>query len=171
MGASEYTEKVDVWAVGCILAELLLRKVVFTGKDSLDQIKKIIQVLGTPSDADIDYLPKQAPGRRFLGKLAVFEKVPWVSMVPQISQECCNVLDAMLTWNYLRRPLTRHCVEYRFFEALHDPEDEPVAEVPMDWKFDNFTPTKPLLEQRFAIECSRFCTSALRSAPVLQEAT
>ena len=29
----EYTEKIDIWSVGCILAELLLRKPLFQGQD------------------------------------------------------------------------------------------------------------------------------------------
>merc|ERR1719329_681071 len=47
--ASEYTKSIDVWSVGCILCELIGRKPIFTGKDHLDQIKKILQITGTPT--------------------------------------------------------------------------------------------------------------------------
>ncbi len=56
--ASEYTKAIDVWSVGCILCELVGRKALFTGKDHLDQIKKIIDVLGMPSEADLQWLER-----------------------------------------------------------------------------------------------------------------
>ena len=36
---SQYTTAVDVWSVGCILAELIGRRVLFPGKDFLHQVQ------------------------------------------------------------------------------------------------------------------------------------
>merc|ERR1719498_1455907 len=66
--ASEYTKSIDVWSVGCILCELIGRKPIFTGKDHLDQIKKILQVLGTPTEKDMAWLPGNGPARKFIEK-------------------------------------------------------------------------------------------------------
>merc|ERR1712190_410049 len=66
--ASEYTESIDVWAVGCILCELIGRKPIFTGKDHLDQIKKILQVLGSPAEEELSWLPRNGSARAFLKK-------------------------------------------------------------------------------------------------------
>lgn len=49
-GARKYGVGVDLWAVGCILAELLLRKPLLPGETDLDQLSKIFQVMGTPDD-------------------------------------------------------------------------------------------------------------------------
>ncbi|VDN52210.1 unnamed protein product, partial [Dracunculus medinensis] len=43
-----YTEKVDVWAIGCILAEMILQKILFPGTDRIDQWSKITNILGSP---------------------------------------------------------------------------------------------------------------------------
>ncbi len=53
--ASEYTKAIDVWSVGCILCELVGRKALFTGKDHLDQIKKIIEIIGMPGEEDLHW--------------------------------------------------------------------------------------------------------------------
>uniref|UniRef100_A0A914DEM5 Protein kinase domain-containing protein n=1 Tax=Acrobeloides nanus TaxID=290746 RepID=A0A914DEM5_9BILA len=53
-----YDDKVDVWSVGCILAELLTGKVLFPGKDHIDQWIKIIEVLGTPGEEFLQKLPE-----------------------------------------------------------------------------------------------------------------
>ena len=43
-------EYMDIWSAGCILAELLLRKVLFPGQNSIHQLHLITQLLGTPSE-------------------------------------------------------------------------------------------------------------------------
>merc|ERR1712232_147366 len=50
---SEYDEKVDLWSVECTLAELMTRRPIFVGHDHVDQIRKIFDVLGTPSENEL----------------------------------------------------------------------------------------------------------------------
>lgn len=45
-----YGTGVDIWAVGCILAELLLRVPFFPGESDLDQLTKIFSAMGTPTE-------------------------------------------------------------------------------------------------------------------------
>ncbi|XDB51099.1 hypothetical protein ABFV05_004715 [Capra hircus] len=44
-----YSQTVDIWSVGCIMAELLQGKALFPGSDYIDQLKRIMEVVGTPS--------------------------------------------------------------------------------------------------------------------------
>jgi cyclin-dependent kinase 7 len=50
-GARMYGTGVDIWAVGCILAELLLRVPLLPGETDLDQLHKIVQAFGTPDES------------------------------------------------------------------------------------------------------------------------
>lgn len=63
-GARMYGVGVDIWAAGCILAELLLRVPFLPGESDLDQLLKIFQVLGTPSDDcwKVSFLPNRKSG-------------------------------------------------------------------------------------------------------------
>lgn len=56
LNASEYTKAIDIWSVGCIIAELLGRTPLFPGEDFLDQVQRIISILGTPSAEDMKYI-------------------------------------------------------------------------------------------------------------------
>ncbi|GMR57577.1 hypothetical protein PMAYCL1PPCAC_27772, partial [Pristionchus mayeri] len=53
MGARIYTDAIDVWSVGCIFAELMDRNILFQAPGPLDQLDKIIDLVGTPSTEDM----------------------------------------------------------------------------------------------------------------------
>ncbi|XP_070797560.1 mitogen-activated protein kinase 14 isoform X3 [Pituophis catenifer annectens] len=43
-----YNQTVDIWSVGCIMAELLTGRTLFPGTDHIDQLKLILRLVGTP---------------------------------------------------------------------------------------------------------------------------
>jgi len=51
LGSSQYGPAIDMWSVGCIFAELLLRKPILPGRDEFEQLNLIFRLLGTPSEA------------------------------------------------------------------------------------------------------------------------
>ena len=53
MGWRSYTKALDVWSVGCILAELVGRRPIFPGSDSQNQLTLICEYLGKPSEATL----------------------------------------------------------------------------------------------------------------------
>lgn len=48
-GATDYGQHIDVWSLGCVIAELLLGQPLFPGESGVDQLVEIIKVLGTPT--------------------------------------------------------------------------------------------------------------------------
>ncbi|XP_049376658.1 LOW QUALITY PROTEIN: cyclin-dependent kinase G-2-like [Solanum stenotomum] len=50
MGMKKYSNAIDMWSIGCIMAELLTNKPIFDGKSKIDQINKIFGILGTPDE-------------------------------------------------------------------------------------------------------------------------
>ncbi len=55
----EYDCSVDVWSIGCIFAELLKRKAFLPGQDTRGQIDLILDVIGSPSEEDINAIPRE----------------------------------------------------------------------------------------------------------------
>lgn len=45
LNCSEYTAAIDIWSVGCILMEILRREPLFPGKDYIQQLSLITEVL------------------------------------------------------------------------------------------------------------------------------
>jgi cell division cycle 2-like protein len=50
LNEKHYSTALDVWSVGCIMAELILGEPLFQGRGEIDQIKQIFKVLGTPTE-------------------------------------------------------------------------------------------------------------------------
>ncbi len=63
-GANYYSGAIDMWSVGCIFAEIILRSPLFPGESDLNQLAKIFNLLGTPSEPDwpgVELLPNYIP--------------------------------------------------------------------------------------------------------------
>lgn len=56
LGSTTYTKAVDMWSVGCIMGELVTGKAIFPGTSTLNQIERILELLGKPSDQDVEAL-------------------------------------------------------------------------------------------------------------------
>lgn len=51
-----YDNKIDIWSVGCVMAELLRHTPLFPGRDYLDVVPNIIRVIGTPTEQELNEL-------------------------------------------------------------------------------------------------------------------
>ena len=51
LGCKHYGTSVDLWAMGCVLAELELRVPLLPGTSDLDQLNRIFELRGAPSEA------------------------------------------------------------------------------------------------------------------------
>ena len=54
--AERYTNAIDTWSVGCVIAELVLGYPIFQGENSTDQLIEIIKVCGTPTKKQIELM-------------------------------------------------------------------------------------------------------------------
>ncbi|KRX03899.1 Protein kinase-like domain [Pseudocohnilembus persalinus] len=52
-GATQYTHQIDVWSIGCVIAEMILGEPIFAGDTSVDQLVEIIKILGSPTAEDL----------------------------------------------------------------------------------------------------------------------
>lgn len=53
LGATFYSNQVDVWSLGCVIAEMMTNHSLFEGTNSTAMLSKIIKCLGSPSQQDL----------------------------------------------------------------------------------------------------------------------
>lgn len=102
LSASEYTKQIDVWSIGCIFAELTGRAPIFPGEDYLDQVQRVIGVLGTPKEEDMGFIGNPA-ARRYIQKLPRREKMSWKKIYPKANPVALDLIDKMLAFNPAKR--------------------------------------------------------------------
>jgi len=112
-----YSTAIDVWAVGCIFAEMLGRKALFPGTDYLDQLRRIIDVLGSPSDDDLAFMTNQQ-AVAFLRALPKRSGKKWQEIFPDISPQASELLSMMLTFNPADRCSMEDALMSRYLAPL-----------------------------------------------------
>jgi serine/threonine protein kinase len=151
----EYTKAVDMWSVGCIMAEMLGRKPLFPGKNSIHQINCLLDVLGTPSEDDIKNIRREK-AREYIRQLPKKRKVPWRVLFPNAKSDALDLLEKMLTFNPEKRITVEEALKHPYLAALHDPTDEPSCSSKFNFDFENEELTRERLEVLITDEVARF---------------
>ncbi|WFD34587.1 [pyruvate dehydrogenase (acetyl-transferring)] kinase [Malassezia cuniculi] len=113
LGARAYADGVDMWAVGCIFAELMLRTPYLPGESDADQLTTIFRALGTPTEADWP----QHTTLPYYRKFEQFPKQNLAFLFTAASPEALDLLSACLRYDPLRRLHSRQALSHAYFAA------------------------------------------------------
>ena len=123
LGTNIYGPQIDMWSIGCIFAELLLREPIFMGKNELEQLDKIFTILGTPSTATwpgIDLLKnfkiikqmKQHPPTKLRDKFPI---APLNLGDMYLSDQGLDLLSRLLTLDPDKRITSTDAIKHSWF--------------------------------------------------------
>ena len=155
LSPDDYKKPVDIWSIGCILAELLGRQPLFPADNNLDELQKIISVLGSPNESDLEYINDQKI-KTFVNRLAKRTKQSFNLMFSNANPVALDLLGKMLTFSPKKRYTVEQCISHPYFEGLHDPEQEPTAESTFDFSFDKESLSKEKLRNMIYEQSMRF---------------
>ena len=111
LGINEYSTPVDIWSVGCIFAELVIKKPLFKGDCEFEQIMKIYSILGTPKIEDwneIVNLPY------YSNKFPNFSPKK-IEEIVKLDSNGINLLKAMLQYDPNKRITAKQALLHPFF--------------------------------------------------------
>uniref|UniRef100_A0A1I8P0R4 non-specific serine/threonine protein kinase n=1 Tax=Stomoxys calcitrans TaxID=35570 RepID=A0A1I8P0R4_STOCA len=114
--STNYGSSIDMWAMGCIMAELYTFRPLFPGSSEVDQLYKICSVLGTPDKNDWPDGYRLAAAIHFRYPDCV--RVPLNSIVTRCSQAGLDLLEDLLLYDADKRPTAPQSLKYPYFNAL-----------------------------------------------------
>jgi len=129
---SNYSMASDIWAVGCIFAELLARQNGLT----LQDLPSLYLFLAPPTEYERELLQNH-PTVVFAQTVPEDSRVILGSIFQKSSFCALSLLDRMLTWTPETRISLQECLEHPFFEEIHGEGHEPVSKELFDWSFED----------------------------------
>jgi p38 MAP kinase len=134
-----YTQKVDMWSVGCVMAEMLTGQILFPGSDYSEHIKRIIEFVGTPGDAYMQGITNTS-ARNYLSSLPSYPKKDFEAFERFFVGADPNAVDLLLRLLDMdpdKRPTAAEALDHPYLAKYHDPEDEPECDRRYDDSFEN----------------------------------
>ncbi|KAF5310982.1 hypothetical protein D9619_008277 [Psilocybe cf. subviscida] len=160
----EYTRAIDIWSVGCIIAEMLSGRALFPGRDYHHQLSLILETLGTPSIDDF-YAINSQRSREYIRALPFRRKKNFQQMFPGANPlvratPSCNpfvlrvlaidLMEKCLAFSPQSRLDVSEALRHPYLAPYHDVDDEPTAE-PLDPSFFDFDIGEPLSKEELKV--------------------
>jgi mitogen-activated protein kinase 7 len=141
IGVAGVPKALDMWAVGCILAEMILGRTLFNGKDRISQLEMILRIIGYPSQEAKEQVVKTKSGWAVMNQV---RKLPANALgsLCQWPAHCLDLLKKLFAFDSRERITVDEAIAHPFLAAFHDAADEPT--------------TKPLSGFDFTFDAQRF---------------
>ena len=118
LGNKNYGTTVDMWSIGCIFAEMVSGKPLFTGKSDVDQLKKIFKIMGTPNENHANSL-RDLP--EWSNNESNFENYPEQDIkgfVSRLDSEGVDLLQKFIQLEPEKRISAEEALKHPFFDDI-----------------------------------------------------
>ncbi|KAI9743897.1 MAG: Mitogen-activated protein kinase [Claussenomyces sp. TS43310] len=130
-----YTKAIDVWSVGCILAELLGGRPFFKGRDYVDQLNQILHILGTPNEETLSRIGSPR-AQEYVRNLPFMPKRTFPQLFPNANPDALDLLNDMLAFDPSSRISVETALEHPYLHIWHDASDEPGCPTTFNFDFE-----------------------------------
>ena len=115
LGSRAYNTSIDIWSVGCIVAEMYTGRPLFPGSTNEDQLQIIFRILGTPSELTwpgVSQFPEYEPN------FPIYPRQDLRNVVPQLDPLGIDLLSRMLLMRPELRIRATDAIQHPWFNDL-----------------------------------------------------
>uniref|UniRef100_A0A667X164 Mitogen-activated protein kinase 4 n=1 Tax=Myripristis murdjan TaxID=586833 RepID=A0A667X164_9TELE len=127
LSPNNYTKAIDMWAAGCILAEMLTGRMLFAGAHELEQMQLILDTVPVLREEDRQDLLQVMPSYVNHGWRV---KKTLSELLPEVDAMAVDFLERILTFNPVDRLTAKSALSHPFLKQYSCPQDEPVSSYP-----------------------------------------
>jgi mitogen-activated protein kinase 1/3 len=120
-----YSAQIDVWGIGLIMAELFGSRPLCQGKDRVNQLDKIIDLTGSPSEADIASIGSAA-AQKYLRKKTPRAPMNLKEKFPNASPDAIDLMTKLLQFHPDKRISVANAMKHPYLAQLYDEADEKI---------------------------------------------
>ncbi|KAM9860923.1 mitogen-activated protein kinase 6 isoform 1-T2 [Aulostomus maculatus] len=125
LSPNNYTKAIDMWAAGCIFAEMLTGRTLFAGAHELEQMQLILESIPVLRDEDRQELHNVIPV--FIRNDMSTPHTPLAKLLPDVSPQALDFLGKILTFNPMDRLTAEEALAHPYMADYSFPLDEPVS--------------------------------------------
>ncbi|KAG0002464.1 Cyclin-dependent kinase catalytic subunit [Modicella reniformis] len=115
LGSQQYSTAVDIWSVGCIFAEMVLKKPLFPGDSEIDELFRIFRLRGTPTE---DLWPGVTSLRDWKPVFPQWHRQPLKETLPTLCDEGIDLLEKMIEYNPAHRISAKRALLHPYFDSV-----------------------------------------------------
>ncbi|KAJ8928919.1 hypothetical protein NQ314_018456 [Rhamnusium bicolor] len=120
-----YTKGIDMWSLGCILAEMSVGKPVFPGTSTVNQVEKIMATIPTPTQEDVSQVCVSGVGSSMIKNASSVQKIPLQAILgPGASSDALSLINQLLVFNPHKRLKADEALHHEYVSRFHDPDSE-----------------------------------------------
>ncbi|KAF2618898.1 hypothetical protein F2Q68_00041799 [Brassica cretica] len=154
LDTSANTSAIDIWSAGCIFLEMMTRTPLFSGRDSVDQLRLILELIGSPTEDDIGSLNESA--KKYLRMIRWFDHQPFFVKFPDVPFLAVLLLEKMLKFDPRKRISVEDALAEPYFKTMHNINNEPVCTKPFDFDLEEHPRTVEQIKELIYHEALAF---------------
>ncbi|KAM6403480.1 LOW QUALITY PROTEIN: cyclin-dependent kinase 3-like [Rhynochetos jubatus] len=114
LGCKYYSTAVDMWSIGCIFAEMVMRKVLFPGDSEIGQLFCIFRTLGTPTEVTWPGVTQLPDYKR---EFPQWKQKEMKEIVPNLSEAGRDLLVQLLQYDPNKRISAKAALNHQYFSS------------------------------------------------------
>lgn len=133
----QYSKAIDIWSAGCTFGELVSKKYLFPGENYLNQIKVIVELLGTIADEDLKFIQNDH-AKSYVKSFKNMPKKNLEQVLNFNDKDGVDLIGKMIVFNPDKRLIVEECLEHPYVKSIKEDDIiDPKFEGKLNFDFEN----------------------------------